>query len=90
MAKTKQIEALDSIDAMFRAFSDRTRLIKEKKTVGPHAVARAEHDGSLTIWPSQKDAAKALGITGGALRDKILDGALLDAGHSSTGAGLTV
>jgi ArsR family transcriptional regulator, arsenate/arsenite/antimonite-responsive transcriptional repressor len=26
MAKTKQIEALDSIDTMFRAFSDRTRL----------------------------------------------------------------
>ena len=26
MTKTKQIEALDSIDAMFRAFSDRTRL----------------------------------------------------------------
>ena len=26
MAKTKQVEVLDSIDAMFRAFSDRTRL----------------------------------------------------------------
>jgi hypothetical protein len=54
----------------------------KKRTGGPRAVALVEPDGSLTIWRSQLDAAKALGLVStGPIRDRIADGALLDAGR---------
>jgi hypothetical protein len=54
----------------------------KKKAGHPRAVARVEPDGSLTIWQSQREAARALGLASpGPIWCRIADGALLDAGY---------
>jgi hypothetical protein len=67
--------------AAAKILTDAFGTLKEKRTSHRRAVARAEPDGSLTIWRSQREAAKALGLaSSGPIRDRIADGALLDAG----------
>jgi hypothetical protein len=67
--------------ACARSLAELCHTIVEDKVWGSRKVARPEPDGRLTTWPSRSAAARAFGITEGALRDKIADGVLLDAGR---------
>ena len=68
--------------AIAKMLGEMLSTIREPKTsTRARRVARIEPDGTLTIWPSQKAAADALGVTTGPLHDKLVDGILLDLGN---------